>query len=132
MARLAGRSGRLYVNLTSGGVPEPVTFIKSWSIDFAVDNIEVTAMGDTNKIYVSGLPDASGSFAGCYDDATVQTYTAAIDGVARSFYLYPTNAATTKYFFGTALFDFSVSSGVGDAIDISGNWNAATTVTKVG
>jgi len=132
VARLAGKSGRLYVNLTSGGTAEPITFLKSWSISFSVDNIEVTAMGDSNKTYVAGLPDASGSFAGWYDDATAQTYTAAQDGVARKFYLYPTNAATTQYWFGTALFDFSVNSGVGDAIDVSGDWNAASIVSKVG
>ena len=42
MARVAGRSGRLYVNLTSGGTAEPVNYLNQWSINFATDNIEVT------------------------------------------------------------------------------------------
>jgi hypothetical protein len=131
MARVAGRSGRLYVNLTSGGTAEPVTFLNQWSINFATDNIEVTALTDTNKVYVSGLPDCSGSFSGFYDDATVQTYTAATDGVARKFYLYP-QSSTTQYWFGTALFDFNVSGDVNGAVTISGDFAAATAVAKVG
>lgn len=111
---------------------EPVAFLNAWSISFEVEKAEVTAFGDTNKIYVSGLPDASGDFAGWYDDATVQTYTAATDGLARKFYLYPDNTSTTKYFFGTILPDFSVESGVGDAVSISSSWNAASAVSKVG
>ncbi len=131
MARLAGRSGRLYVSITSGGTAEPITYLNQWSINFATDNIDVTAMGDTHKVYVSGLPDCSGSFAGFYDDATAQTYTAATDGVARKFYLYP-GSSTAQYWFGTALFDFSVSSDVSGAASISGDFAAATAVAKIG
>ncbi len=131
MARLAGRSGRLYVSITSGGAAEPITYLNQWSINFATDNIDVTAMGDTHKVYVSGLPDCSGSFAGFYDDATAQTYTAATDGVARKFYLYP-GSSTAQYWFGTALFDFSVSSDVSGAASISGDFAAATAVAKIG
>ena len=72
MARIHGRNGRLYASLTSGGTAEPITFLRDWSINFAVDNIEVTAFGDSNKTYVAGLPDASGSYSGFYDDGTVQ------------------------------------------------------------
>lgn len=132
MSRLHGRNGRLYVNLTSGGTAEPVTFLRSWSINFSTDNAEVTGFGDTNKVYVAGLPDVSGSFSGFYDDATVQTYTAANDGVARKFYLYPTTSATGQYWFGTALFDFNVEAAVDSGITISGDFQAASTVAKVG
>lgn len=131
MARVAGRSGRLYVAITSGGTAEPITYLNTWSINFTTDNIEVTAMGDTIKQYVSGLPDCSGSFAGFFDDATAQTYTAATDGVARKFYLYP-GSSTATYWFGTALFDFSASADVSGAAQISGDFAAATPVAKVG
>lgn len=53
MARVAGRSGRLYVSLTSGGSAEPINYLSSWSINFGTDNIEVTSMGDTHKVYLS-------------------------------------------------------------------------------
>ena len=132
MARIHGRNGRLYVGIASGGTAEPVAFLNKWSMNFSTDDVEVTCFGDTNKVYVSGLPDCSGSFAGFYDTASAQLYTAATDGDARRFYLYPTNATTTTYWFGTAIFDFSVESGVDDSVKVSGNFKAASSVTKVG
>jgi hypothetical protein len=131
MARKHGRNGRLYVAIASAGVAEPITFLRDWSINFAVDNVDVTAFGDTNKVYVAGLPDSTGSFSGFYDDATQQLYTAATDGVARAFYLYPDTSSTTKYWFGTALFDFNVSAAVDGSVDISGDWNAASAITRI-
>ena len=131
MSRIHGKSGSLYVNLASAGTAQAVAFLTNWTLDFSVDFVDVTALGDTNKIYVSGLPDTQGSYQGWFDDATVQLYTAAADGVARKFYLYP-NTSTAQYWFGTGLFDFSVSGGTSDAVAISGNMRAASTVAKVG
>jgi hypothetical protein len=131
MARKHGRAGRLYANITSGGTAEPIAFLRDWSINFGVDNVEVTAFGDSNKVYVAGLPDASGSFSGFYDDSTAQLYTAATDGVARKFYLYPDNNSTGIYWFGTALFDFNVSVPVDGSVTVSGDFQAASIVSKV-
>jgi hypothetical protein len=111
---------------------EPLPFFASWSINFATDKIEVTAMGDNNKVYVSGLPDASGDFKGFYDDSTGQTYAAAIDGLPRKFYLYPSTLLNTQYFFGTVLPDFSVNAEVGGAAEVSVSWSASTGIAKVG
>lgn len=132
MGRLAGRSGRVYMGLTSSGTAEPVAYQASWSINFTTNKIDVTAMGDNNKVYVAGLPDAQGQFAGFYDDATVQTYTAATDGVARKFYLYPTTASTSTYFFGTILPDMTIDATVDGAISVSASWAAASVIAKVG
>lgn len=134
MARIHGRKGRLYVGLASDTASaEPVTFLNKWSIGFSTDNVEVTANGDTNKTYVAGLPDASGSFSGFYDDATSQTFVSATDGLARRFYLYPTTPSVTgPYWFGTALFDFNAEADVGSAVSVSGDFQAASAVAKIG
>jgi hypothetical protein len=132
MARIHGRNGRVYMNLASGGTPEPVAFLSSWSINFTVDKVDVTAFGDTNKIYVGGLPDAAGEFSGFYDDATTQVYTAAVDGIQRKFYLYPNNLTTSQYWFGAVLPDFKVNGAVSGAVEISSSWNAASPILKVG
>lgn len=132
MARLAGRNGRVYIALTSGGTATPLAFVAKWSINFKTNKIDVTAMGDSNKTYVNGLPDASGAFSGWYDDTTVQTYTAATDGVARAFYLYPSTSNTGQYFWGTVLPDFNVESDVDGAVGMSADWAAASTIVKVG
>lgn len=127
-----GRNGQLYVGLASDtATAEPVANLNSWSIDFSVDTVETTVFGDSTKTYVAGLPDASGSFAGFYDTGTVQLYTAASDGAARRFYLYPTTPATAgDYWYGTATFDFSVEGGIDQSVNVSGNWAAATSVAK--
>lgn len=135
MARIAGKDGRLYVGLASDtAAAEPVTFLNSWDISFTADRFEVTSFGDTTKTYVQGLSDASGNFAGFYDSATAQLYTAANDGAARRVYLYPDATVGTAgpYWFGTAFVDFSVSTPVGGSVDVSGSFAAATSFSKIG
>ena len=132
MSRLHGRNARVYMAITSGGTAEPIPFLASWSLQAATDKQDVTAFGDNNKVYVAGLPDASGEFSGFYDDATAQTYTAAVDGVARKFYLYPSTSNNSQYWFGTILPDFSANAGVAGATEISASWNAASAINKVG
>ena len=131
MARVHGRRGRLYAGIASDtALAEPIAFLTTWSIDFTVDKVDVTTLGDSNKVYVSGLPDASGSYGGFYDTSTAQLYTASQDGIARKFYLYP-DTSDGDYFYGTALFDFGVSGGVADGVSITGSWNAASAIAKV-
>lgn len=132
MARISGRQGRLYINLSSGGTAEPVAFLNNWSLAFSTGKIDVTAFGDTSMIYVSSLPDMQGTYAGFYDDASVQTYTAAVDGVARKFYLYPSTALNTQYWFGTGIFDMNIDAAVDGAVAISGSFAAASPSAKMG
>lgn len=131
MARWHGRFSRVYMSLTSGGTAEPIAFTRTWSLQAATDKEDVTALGDQNKIYAAGLPDASGEFSFWYDDATVQTYTAATDGQARKFYLYPTSS-NVQYWHGSILPDFSVSGSVTGGVEGSSSWNAASSIFKVG
>lgn len=133
MSAIHGRNGIVYVGLASTtAAASPVALLSTWSINFATEKAEVTAMGDSNKKYVAGLPDASGEFGGFYDDATVQTYTAAIDGQPRNFYLYPSRLTATQYFFGKILPDFNAQGGVNDSVQISASWNASDSILKVG
>ena len=132
MARIHGRNGILYAASASGGTASAAAFLSDWTINFTVDKVDVTAMGDKTKVYVAGLPDAQGDFSGWYDDATSQTYIAATDGVARAFYLYPNSTNALNYFFGTFFPDFSVAGGVGAAVSIKGTWAAGSIVQRYG
>jgi hypothetical protein len=134
MSRRHGRNARIYLGLASSTASaEPLQFISAFTNSFQSDKPEVTALGDSNKVYVAGLPDAQGSMTGFYDDATVQTYTAAVDGMPRKFYEYPdTVNSPNQYWFGTVLPDFSIDGSVGDAIKMSATWNAASSIQKVG
>jgi hypothetical protein len=133
MSRMHGRKGRLYVQLASADAEaQPLTYQNKWTLSSATDTVEGTAFEDNNKTYFAGLPDASGTFAGFLDDATTQTYAASRDGQPRKFYLYPSTLAVTKYFFGTAIFDFSTGGGTAEMASASGSWKAASDIQRVG
>jgi hypothetical protein len=131
MVRRHGRNGQVYLGLTSAAAASPLPFQASWSINMNVDKQDVTAFGDQNKVYVAGLPDASGDFGGFMDDATSQTYIAAVDGLARNFYLYPdaTNSPNV-YWFGTILPDFSADGAIAGPVNFKSTWNAASRVQR--
>lgn len=132
MSRIHGRNGVVYLSVTNGAAASPLSFQSDWTMNFAVAKADVTAMLDSNMTYVAGLPDASGDFTGFYDDATSQTYLAAVDGLPRNFYLYPSSLTPTKYFFGTILPDFSSGAGVAAAATAKSTWNAASTIQRMG
>ena len=131
MVRRHGRNGQVYLGLTSVALASPLPFQASWSINMNVDKQDVTAFGDGNKVYVAGLPDASGDFGGFMDDATSQTYIAAVDGLARNFYLYPdaTNSPNV-YWFGTVLPDFSADGAIAGPVNFKSTWNAASRIQR--
>jgi hypothetical protein len=130
MSRIHGRHGLVYIQINSTGEASPLPFAVRWSINYTVDKVEVTAMGDNNKTYVSGIPDAAGDMAGWYDTDTPQTYRAARDGIARKFYLYPDRRDLTKYHYGTVLPDFNASAAVDGAAEITISWNAASDIFR--
>jgi hypothetical protein len=112
-----------------------MAFVSDYTINFTVAKVDVTALGDTNLVWVSGLPDASGDFTGFFDTATAQTYQAAVDGQSRNFYLYPSlsgdgGADVNEYFYGTILPDFAVAGGVSSAVTMKSTWNAASQVQR--
>jgi hypothetical protein len=140
VSRIHGRNGLVYLAPTgpggaTGTAASPLAFVSDWTINFTVAKVDVTALGDTNLVWVAGLPDASGDFTGFYDTATAQTYSAAIDGLSRNFYLYPSllgaqGANPGQYFFGTILPDFATSGGVASAVTFKSTWNAASQVQR--
>lgn len=135
MSRLHGRNGIVYMGINSGDAASPMAFIADWSMNFTVAKVDVTAMGDPNLIWVSGLPDASGDFTGFFDTATSQTYAASKDGLPRNFYLYPSLIGTQganpgHYFFGQILPDYAITGGVAAAVTLKSTWNAASPVGR--
>lgn len=116
----------MYVGLTQAAAASPTNFVGSWSVDAATDRDEVTAQGDSTKVYVAGLPDFQIEYSGFLDAASPQFYTAAADGLDRKVYLYPDTADTAKYWFGTAFFDHSSEFPVDASEKFSGTATAAT------
>lgn len=110
---------------TSGsGTAVQVTALNQWTLNMPTDVVEVSAFGDTNKQYVQGLPDITGTLSGWWDDTSDELYDASrsTDGV--KLYLYPSSSVTTKYWYGTAWADFSINTGSAQGVAISGSFRA--------
>jgi hypothetical protein len=124
MAVYHGRRGVVYISTTGSGAASLVLSLTDWSLDMSTDTVEVTSFGDTNKTYVQGLADINGSFSGFWNDAEDKLFTAAQSTDGCKIYLYPSADATSKYFYGPAWLSVSVSTGVGDAVKVTGNFLA--------
>jgi len=99
--------------------------MSKWSLDMATDKEEVTAFGDSNKLYVQGLRDIKGSVSGFWDSADDSLFDASesTDGV--KLYLYPSALAPTLYFYGPAWLDASIDVDAKGAVTVSGDFVAA-------
>lgn len=126
MARYSGKNSVVYISTTASGTATTIAGIASFTLDMPTDKIEVTAFGDTNKTYVVGLRDVSGTLEGWFDDTDDNLYDAMASGDAVKMYLYPSSSVTTKYFYGTAFVDFSLATGVSDGVSISGSFSAGS------
>lgn len=131
MSRISSRNAVIYLGATTSAEASLLTYQNSYTLNLEFERIDVTAFGDSTKQYVAGIADASGEFSGFLDDASVQTYTAAIDGLPRKFYLYPSSLSTGRYFFGTVLADLTINGEVAGAAEVSSKWSAASTFARV-
>jgi len=144
MARTSGRRGYLIVDTAATPAAEgaattaaEVLYIADYTVDQSQDQIDVSAFGDTTKTYIRGLADASGSMSGFLDDDSLAIYELS-DGEARSFYLYidsdaksPCGLAGKGYWYGRGTFDVSTNAGVNGAVELSLNWAAASSITRL-
>jgi hypothetical protein len=132
MARTHGRFGVLYLGATNGGTATNIGFVSAFTVSAQTDFPDVTAMGDTGHVYVSGLPDTQGTFNGFWDAATATVFfVAARDGLSRKMYLYPAGSSA-NYWYGDVLLDCQFDSSVTDAIKVTSNWRASTAITPIG
>ena len=126
----AGRFGVVYIGATNGGTAVNQANLRSWSLDGATDFIDVTCMGDGNKVELLGFNSFKLSVSGFADPAT-DVFRVIGDGVPRSFiFQEDTTAATGRYWHGLISLDFSSSGGAGKAIAVTLTGGAAGTVEK--
>ena len=126
MSAHAGRSGAVYLAIESvSGVATTAIKLNAWTLDRATDTYDVTSFGDTNKVYVQGLPDLKGTISGSWDDTETKPFAGAISSTGVKLYLYPDSTVATKYAYGTAWLDCSIETPVSGAVAISGSFAAA-------
>jgi hypothetical protein len=113
--------------MSASGTAAATSFanMTAWSINGTAAAIDVTAFGDSNLTYVQGLKDVTGSFSGYYDDsASAALFTAADSSDGVKLYLYPSSDAITKYAYGPAWVDASITTEISGAVRVSANFRA--------
>jgi hypothetical protein len=126
MAILSGRYGQVLYDPTGAGGATlvEVTSLNHWTLDQAVDYEEVTSFGDPNKVYVPGLPDASGTIEGFWNSTELAIWEAATATVPGMLKLVPNRNEAT--FFWTGLAYLNASIDVSLAVPtVAGEWRAA-------
>ena len=122
--RYHGKKGSVKIGATA------VASLSSWSYEAATDKADVTAFGDVNKQYVTGLPDVKGSLAGWFDDDEEALFLAAEGGVPVQLELMPVSTVTGLTFSGEAYVDCSIECPADGPIAVSGEWVAAGPWTR--
>lgn len=128
--RIHGRAGIAYLSVNNGDAASPVAFLSEWTVDYKQNVFDITVITDVQVVHAAGLPEASGTFTGFYDSATAQSYAAAVDGLPRNLYIYPSSALPGTFFAGMVLPDYSIAGGSTNAVKLTVTWASATAVAE--
>jgi hypothetical protein len=123
--RTAGDRGQVKLDPLGGSAVVTVASINKWNLSLAKELYKVTAFGDTNQIYVPGLPDISGGIGGFWDATDRSLFTIALGTVAPFIQLIPSTLAPTFMWKGLAWLDASIDVAQGGAVTINGSFKAA-------
>lgn len=131
MARQHGYKGQVLIDPAGGTTYSAVASLNSWTLDATRDRADATAFGDTNKVWLQGLPNYSGTFGGIWDPTTTptQVFDVVLGDVAVGLKLVPSTLTPSNFFSGLAYLDGGINVGIGGAIAITGSWVAADSWT---
>lgn len=138
MARIAGRHGR--IEMGAGSPLDIIGSVTNWTLNQARDYIDVTCFEDTNKVYVTGLGDISGTLAFVYNidtgspesGDTLPLFLAAENPDPVVIKLTPNSLDLTHYWTGPAYVDIaSIVVDVKGAVTGTGNFKASGSWQRV-
>jgi hypothetical protein len=118
MATLHGKGGMAYLQ-GSGAAATKLGEAREWTIDIDRELADDSAMGDTWRTQLVGIHNWSGSIAGNLDTVETSPFDAAIAETAKAWYLYPSGASPTLYYYGKVWPNLSVSGGLGSIVSFS-------------
>lgn len=131
--KLHGKNGAIYI-AAAGGSKTKVVNKTEWTLNLNRDYVDATTFGNTNKVYLVGLKDISGTYAGILDlrgDALVNV----ADSGETYIYLYADDTsnngtgAPIMVAYGPGYFDASITASISDAIKVTGNFRASNNWT---
>lgn len=123
MAILSGRYGTVKYD-PAGITPVALISINGWKLSLKTDYEDVSCFGDTNKVYVPGLRDISGTLTGFWNSANVVIPTATTATTPGKLELAPNSTEATFKFSGLAYLDCDIDCSMA-APKISSSFRAA-------
>jgi len=117
-SRLSGANASIYIAGTK------VAAKANWTLNRTRATYDVTSFGDTNLVYVAGLPDVQGTFAGFLDNSGDILLTNAASATPVSIALWAVDGSE-EVAHGSGYVDATVTAGVSDAIRITGTFKAS-------
>jgi hypothetical protein len=129
MARYHGGRSIAYIAVGAGTSAVAVS-LSQWSLNSTADTVDVTAFGDSNKQYVQGLKDMSGSLSGWFDSADDWLFAGSESTTGVTMALYPSRDLMTCFHAGPALMSAAIDVPVSGAISIKSDWKATGPWTR--
>jgi hypothetical protein len=127
--KLHGKNGAIFI-AAQGGAKVKVAAKTEWSLNLNRDFVDSTTFGNTNKTYLVGLKDISGTYAGLLDLSGDLLVNAADSG-EMYVYLYADDTVNNStnapiiVAYGPGFLDASLTASNTDAIKVTGNFRAA-------
>jgi hypothetical protein len=123
MAILTGRYGTVKYD-PAGITPVALISLNGWKLSLKTDYEDVSCFGDTNKVYVPGLRDISGSLSGFWNSANVVIFQATAAATPGKLELAPNSTEATFKFSGLAYLDADLDCSM-SAPKVSSTFRAA-------
>ena len=123
--KLHGKNGAIYLDGPKGSGTKVATKTE-WALNLNRDYVDATVFGDTNKSYLTGLKDVSGTYAGILDVSGDLLLNASDEDTVQT-YLYADDRDSFEVLIasGPGLFDAAITASNTDAVRITGNFRAA-------
>ncbi len=126
MSIKTGRYGT--VKYASNGAASPLTSLVSingWKLSLKTDYEDVSCFGDTNKVYIQGLRDVSGSITGFWNSSSTVLIDAGTAPTPGYLQLAPNSTESAFVFGGLAYLDADIDCTVKGAPKLTGTFKAA-------
>jgi hypothetical protein len=127
----SGRYGTVKYD-PAGTTPVALASLTKWKLSQKTEKIKVTCFGDTNHVYVPGMPDISGSISGFWNADNVILFEAANAPAPGLLALAPNSTEPTFLWSGLAYVDADIDCSVDGAPAVSGTFMAAGSWTTPG
>jgi len=131
MSIKTGRYGKVSWDPAGGSALVQIVSINSWKGSFQTEFEDVSCFGDTNKVYIPGLMDISGTFAGFWNSAELALFKAAMSPTPGTLQLAPNQTEAAFVWQGPAYMGADIDCSM-NAPKVTGTFKAAGSWTVPG